>query len=119
MRRLCKKLNEKNLVLLLIILPVITIFIIFMNLPSDLNRSIEKIRIEKLFVNEFILTTKQIITKNNENEENDEYKQQLHAPNDEQDSLVKTNNNTKRLEKIREVYKKLFFFFKWVNLIFS
>lgn len=105
MRRLCKKLNEKNLVLLLIILPIITIFIIFMNLPSDLNRSIEKIRIEKLFVNEFKLTTKQqIITKNNnEKEDDNEYKQQLHAPNDEQDALVKTNNNTKRLEKIREV----------------
>lgn len=86
-----------------------------MNLPSDLNRSIEKIHIEKLFVNEYKLTTKQL--KNNlddnlkQNENGDrkedaeyEYKQQLHAPN-EDDVIFKTNNTSKRLEKIREVKK--------------
>ena len=118
-RRFYKKLNEKNLVLLLIILPVVTIFIIFMNLPSDLNKTVEKIRIEK-FVNKFHLltTTKQLNLDDNlqqnkfkdandldEGDEGDGFKQQLIPPHDDEQEtdLSKMNNTMRRRDKIKEV----------------
>jgi len=110
-RRFYKKLNEKNLVLLLIILPVVTIFIIFMNLPSDLNKTVEKIRIER-FVNKFHLltTTKQLnlddnLQQNNGLDEGDGFKQKLIPPHDDEHDtdLSKMNNTMRRRDKIKEV----------------
>jgi hypothetical protein len=118
-RRFYKKLNEKNLVLLLIILPVVTIFIIFMNLPSDLNKTVEKIQIER-FVNKFHLltTTKQLNLDDNlqqnkgldEGDEGDGFKQQLVPPHDDEHDtdLSKMNNTMRRRDKIKEVTTQVY-----------
>ena len=44
--------NEKHLIFLLILISVITVFIILMNLPSDLQKKVQKESIKYVFVPE-------------------------------------------------------------------
>ena len=109
LRSLSKKFkinNEKNLIVLLLFLTVMAIFVILMNLPSDLNKTVEKIDIQRVFVNGKPKVNKheyhELNDNNSELRQKEQQHQQLQPPAENYNDLT-TFNNTQRREKIKEV----------------